>query len=125
MSQNQSNSAFPWTGIIPNSMARHFAGVCTKSAEDLTAMQKEWVETLGHARRGQAEQVEAEAKLGSDFATQVAAAKAVSDAGAAYERAVYHQLTGGPSVRSRQEDGLQLMSRMGGPRGRCPTAVRL
>jgi hypothetical protein len=83
VSQNQSNFGFPWTG--PNPMAPNFAAMCTKGAENLTAMQKEWLETLEHARRGWAARLEAEAKLGSDFTTKVAAAKAVPDAAAAYQ----------------------------------------
>ncbi len=48
--------------------------MCTKGAANLAVVQKEWLEMLEHARRGWAAQLEAEAKLGSDFATKVAAA---------------------------------------------------
>ncbi len=52
MSQSQSSSGSPWTEVLPNPMAPDFAAMCAKGAENLAAMQKEWLETLEHARRG-------------------------------------------------------------------------
>jgi hypothetical protein len=66
-------------------MSPDFAAMCTKGAENLVAVQKEWLETCEHAGRGWAAQLEAEAKLGSAFATKVAASKAVPAAAAAYQ----------------------------------------
>ena len=55
-------------------------------------MQKEWLETLEHARRSWAAYFEAEAKLGSDFGAKVAAAKAIPDAAAAYQEWMTHRM---------------------------------
>jgi hypothetical protein len=68
--RNHGDSGSPWTGVLRNPMAPALAAVCTKGAENLAAMQKEWLETLEHARRGWAAHFEAEATLGSDFATK-------------------------------------------------------
>jgi hypothetical protein len=65
MSPNQNNSDSAWTGVLRNPMAPAIAAVCTKRAQNLAAMQKEWLEMLEHARRGWAAHLEAEAKLGS------------------------------------------------------------
>jgi hypothetical protein len=76
MSQHQSTgSAGP---VSPN-----FAAICTKGAETFGAIQKEWLETLQHAHRDWVGWLEAETKLGSDFAAKVTAAKAFPDAAAA------------------------------------------
>jgi hypothetical protein len=85
VSKNQSSSGSPWTGIFPSQMSPDFAAMCAKGGENLAAVQKEWLETLEHARRGWAARLEAEATLGSDLAAKVAAAKAVPDAVAAYQ----------------------------------------
>jgi hypothetical protein len=84
VSQTRSSNGFPWAGILSNPIAPDFSAMCTKGAENLAGVQKEWMETLEHARRGWAAHLEAEAKLGADFATKLMAAKAVPDAAAAY-----------------------------------------
>jgi hypothetical protein len=111
VSQSQSSSGSPWTGVLPNPMAPDFAAMCTKSAENLAAMQKEWLETLEHARRGWSAWLDAEAKLGSDFATKAAAAKAAPDAAAAYQEWMTRRM----ELLSKQwhsavEDGQKLMN---------------
>jgi hypothetical protein len=111
MSPNQNNSGSPWTGVLWNPMAPAIAAVCTKGAENLAAMQKEWLETLEHARHGWASHFEAEATLGSDFATKVTAAKAVPDAAAAYQE----WMTGRMELLSKEwqkavEDGQKFMN---------------
>ena len=111
MTQNQTNSGTQWTGILPNPMASDFATMYTKSAENLSAMQKEWLEMLEHARSGWAARLEAEAKLGSDFATKVAAAKAVPDAAAAYQEWIARRMELiSKEWRKSVEDGQKFMN---------------
>ena len=83
MSQNQSSAGSLWMGIPPNLMSPNFAAMCKKSAENCSAMQKEWMETLEHANRDWVARLEAEAKLSSDFAARVVSAKANPEAAAA------------------------------------------
>jgi Phasin protein len=85
MSQNQSSAGSLWMGILPNLMSPNFAAMCKKSAENCSAMQKEWMETLEHANRNWVARLEAEAKLSSDFAARVVSAKAIPEAAAAYQ----------------------------------------
>jgi hypothetical protein len=66
-------------------MFPNFAAMCTKSAEIFSATQKQWMETLEHANRSWVARLEAEAKLGSDFAARVGSAKAIPEAAAAYQ----------------------------------------
>jgi hypothetical protein len=66
-------------------MSPDFAAMSAKSAENFGAIQREWLEALQRAQKDWVARLEAEAKLGSDFATKVAAAKAIPDAAAAYQ----------------------------------------
>jgi hypothetical protein len=59
--------------------------MCTKGMENFGAMQKEWLETVERTKRDWVVRLETEGKLGSDFATRVAAAKAIPDVAAAYQ----------------------------------------
>jgi hypothetical protein len=79
MSQYQSSAGSPWTGILPNLMSPNFA------AMNFSTTQKEWMETLEHANRNWVAQLEAEAKLGSDFVTKMSCAKTPPDVAAAYQ----------------------------------------
>jgi hypothetical protein len=73
-------------------------------------MQKEWLETLERARRGWAAHLEAGAKLGSDFATKVAAAKAVPDAAAAYQKWMTRMEPLSKEWQKAVEDGQKFMN---------------
>jgi hypothetical protein len=85
VSQKHPSPGSPWTGSLPNLMSPDFAAMYSKSAENLAAMQKEWMATLEQASRDWAARMNAEAKLSSDFATRVTTAKAFPDAAAAYQ----------------------------------------
>jgi hypothetical protein len=85
VSQNQSSDSSPSMGILPNLLSPNFAAMWTKSAENFSATQKEWMETLEHANRNWVARLEAEAKLGSEFGARVASAKAIPEAAAAYQ----------------------------------------
>jgi hypothetical protein len=66
-------------------MSSDFGAMCAKSAENFSAIQKEWMETLQRVHRDWVALLEAESKLGSEFATKIAAAKAGPEAAAAYQ----------------------------------------
>jgi hypothetical protein len=109
VSQHQGNSGPPWTGILPN--LPDFAAIYTKGAENLSAMQREWLEMLEHTKSGWAARLEAEAKLGSDFAAKVAAARAVPDAAAAYQEWTTQRMDLlSKEWRKAMEDGQKFMN---------------
>jgi hypothetical protein len=85
MSQDQSTSSLPWLGTLPPPTSRDFASACAKS---FAAMQKEWMEAIEHGQNW----MDAEIKLGYDFATRVAAAKAIPEAASAYQEWVTRRI---------------------------------
>jgi hypothetical protein len=85
VSQHQSSTGSAWPAGVPNLMSSDFGAMCTKGAENFGAIQKEWLETVQRAHRDWVSRLEADAKLGSEFASKVAAAKALPEAAAAYQ----------------------------------------
>ena len=85
MSQRESSTGSAWPGGVANLMSSDFGAMYAKSGENFSAIQKEWMEALQRAHRDWVALLEAEMKLGSEFAAKIAAAKAGPEAAAAYQ----------------------------------------
>ena len=82
---SQQTTEDPLMGSLPNLVPPDFGTMCTKGMENLGALQREWLETVERTKRDWFVRLETEGKLGSDFTTRVAAAKAIPDVVAAYQ----------------------------------------
>jgi hypothetical protein len=95
-----------------------FTGMFPTSAEHFYAAQKAWMEAAERANRDLVALFEAEAKLGSEFATKVREAKAVPDVVAAYQAWVAGRMElNSKEWQNAVEDGQKLVNacaRMGG-----------